>query len=200
MRRHRQLPGIGHGSDLAGFGEAAAAEGAADIVFAGDSAGGGLALALALTFPVVLTVNVLGSPDNGMIFAGYLGSLFLSGAYLAITCLTSAMTRNQVIAFIVAVVVCLALILVGFTPITDLLARYLSSAAVERIAGVRAMLAARGVRPTALQPFWDMAGFALGGMLALLTFALSVVAVPLIKPALLSVSPLGSEPDWIAHV
>src|SRR5687768_12531869 len=66
-----------------------------------------LALALALTFPAVVTVNILGDPDNGVIAAGYLGSLLLAGAYLAITCMTSAMTRNQVVAFILAVVICL---------------------------------------------------------------------------------------------
>ena len=93
-----------------------------------------LAIALALTFPVVLTVNILGSPDNGMIFAGYLGSLFLSGAYLAITCLTSAMMRNQVIAFILAVVLCLFLILAGFNPVTDMLVRWASPAVVETVA------------------------------------------------------------------
>jgi ABC-2 type transport system permease protein len=93
-----------------------------------------LALALALTFPVVLTVNVLGSPDNGMIFAGYLGSLFLAGAYLAVTCMTSAMTRNQVVAFILSVVVCLFLILVGFNPVTDLLARWASPAFIDTVA------------------------------------------------------------------
>src|SRR5882672_6720510 len=62
-----------------------------------------LGVALLLTFPAVLTVNALGEPDNGVIFAGYLGSFFLAGAYLAITCMTSAMTRNQVVAFIVSV-------------------------------------------------------------------------------------------------
>jgi len=93
-----------------------------------------LAIALALTFPVVVTVNVLGSPDNGMIFAGYLGSLFLSGAYLAVTCMTSAMTRNQVISFILSVVICLFLILAGFNPVTDLLVRWASPAVVETVA------------------------------------------------------------------
>jgi ABC-2 type transport system permease protein len=60
-----------------------------------------LALALALTFPVVLTVNYLGHPANGIIFCGYVGSFLLAGAYLAVSCLTSAMTRNQVISFII---------------------------------------------------------------------------------------------------
>ena len=93
-----------------------------------------LALALALTFPVVVTVNVLGNPDNGIIVAGYLGSLFLAGTYLAVTCMTSAMTRNQVIAFILSVVGCLFLILAGFNPVTDLLVRWASPAFVDTVA------------------------------------------------------------------
>ena len=93
-----------------------------------------LAIALALTFPVIVTVNVLGDPDNGVIVAGYLGSLFLAGAYLAITCLTSAMTRNQVIAFIVAVVLCLFLLLAGFSPVTGLMTRWASPAVVDTVA------------------------------------------------------------------
>ncbi len=93
-----------------------------------------LAIALALTFPVVVTVNLLGAPDNGQIVAGYLGSLFLSGAYLALTCMTSAMTRNQVVAFILSVVLCLFLILAGFNPVTDMLTRWASPAVVEVVA------------------------------------------------------------------
>jgi ABC-2 type transport system permease protein len=93
-----------------------------------------LGIALALTFPVVVTANVLGSPDNGIVFAGYLGSLFLAGAYLAVTCLTSAMTRNQVVAFILSVVACLFLILAGFNPVTDLMVRWASPAFVDTVA------------------------------------------------------------------
>jgi ABC-2 type transport system permease protein len=93
-----------------------------------------LALALALTFPVVITVNVLGDPDNGAIAAGYLGSFLLAGAYLAVTCMTSAITRNQVVAFILSVVVCLFLILAGFNPVTDLLVRWASPAFVDTVA------------------------------------------------------------------
>ena len=93
-----------------------------------------LAVALMLTFPAILTVNVLGEPDNGAIFAGYLGSLFLAGAYLAITCMTSAMTRNQVVAFILSVVVCLFLVLAGFNPVTDLMVRWASPAVVDTVA------------------------------------------------------------------
>lgn len=80
-----------------------------------------LALALVLTFPVVLTVNYLGRPDNGVIFCAYIGSWLLAGAYLAISCATSAMTRNQVISFILSVVICLFLILAGWPPVTRMI-------------------------------------------------------------------------------
>ena len=98
-----------------------------------------LALALALTFPVWITVNWLGSPDNGIIAAGYVGSLFLAGAYLAISCMTSALTRNQVISFILSVVICLFLILAGYTPVTDLLTRFASPIVVDVIAAFSVM-------------------------------------------------------------
>lgn len=92
-----------------------------------------LALALVLTFPVVISVNYLGSPDNGVIFCAYVGSLLLAGAYLAIGCLTSAMTRNQVISFILSVVVCLFLILAGWPPVTNLLVRWASPWLVDLV-------------------------------------------------------------------
>lgn len=82
-----------------------------------------LGLSLALTFPVIITVNYLGSPDNGIILGAYLGSLLMAGAYLAISCMTSAMTRNQVISFILSVVICLFLVLCGYPPVTGLLTR-----------------------------------------------------------------------------
>ena len=80
-----------------------------------------LGLALFLTFPVVLTVNYLGHPDNGVIFAAYVGSWLMAGAYLAVSCITSAITRSQVVSFIVSVVACLFLILAGFPPVINLL-------------------------------------------------------------------------------
>jgi len=98
-----------------------------------------LAIALVLTCPFWVTVNWLGQPDNGVIVAAYVGSWLLGGAYLAVTCMTSSFTRNQVVAFILAVVLCLALILVGFTPITDLLSRYLSPDLVDSIAAFGVM-------------------------------------------------------------
>src|SRR5438046_4878186 len=93
-----------------------------------------LALVLVLTFPVVLTVRYLGHPDNGVIFCGYVGSFLLAGAYLAISCLTSAMTRNQVISFIIAVVVCLLFLLAGFPPVTNLFSSWGGNWLVETVA------------------------------------------------------------------
>jgi ABC-2 type transport system permease protein len=84
-----------------------------------------LGIALALTFPIAITVNYLGSPDNGVILTSYLGSFLLAGAYLAISCMTSAITRNQVVSFILSVVICFLLILVGFPPVTDFLRQVL---------------------------------------------------------------------------
>ncbi|MDF1554632.1 MAG: ABC transporter permease subunit [Deferrisomatales bacterium] len=81
-----------------------------------------LALALALTFPMVLTVEVLGNPDSGQIFAGYLGSVLMAGAYLAIGCCMSALTRNQVIAFVLSVVMCFLFMLAGFPAVLEFLA------------------------------------------------------------------------------
>ena len=80
-----------------------------------------LGLALGLTFPIVLTVNYLGHPDNGVIFAAYVGSWLMAGTYLAVSGITSAITRSQVVSFIISVVACLFLILAGFPPVINLL-------------------------------------------------------------------------------
>jgi ABC-2 type transport system permease protein len=99
-----------------------------------------LALALLLTFPVVITVNYLGSPDNGVIFCGYVGSFLLAGAYLAISSMTSAITRSQVVSFIIAIVICLFLILAGWPPVTNLLNSWnLPPALVDTVAGMSVM-------------------------------------------------------------
>jgi ABC-2 type transport system permease protein len=95
-----------------------------------------LAIAMVLTFPIWLTVNWLGNPDNGVILAGYIGALLLAGTYLAVSCMTSAMTRNQVVSFILSVVICLGLVLVGFAPVTDMLARFAGPRLVEAVAAL----------------------------------------------------------------
>jgi ABC-2 type transport system permease protein len=125
-----------------------------------------LALALALTFPVVITVNWLGNPDNGVIIAGYVGSLLLAGAYLAISCMTSAMTRNQVISFILSVMICLFLILAGYTPVTDLLTRFADPVVVQTVAAFSVMTHSEGFQRGVLDTrdvifFASVIGFAL---------------------------------------
>jgi len=95
-----------------------------------------LLIALILTFPLIVTVNVLGHPDNGVIFCGYVGSWLMAGAYLAISCITSAMTRTQVVSFILSVVVCLFLILAGFPPVVRMLEGWASPKVVDAIASI----------------------------------------------------------------
>ena len=93
-----------------------------------------LGLALALTFPVVLTTAYLGEPDLGVVFSGYVGSFLLAGAYLAIGMFTSALTRNQVISFILSVVVGLGLILAGFPPIINFFVHFFPAWMVDAVA------------------------------------------------------------------
>lgn len=78
-------------------------------------------IALALTFPLWLTVNILGEPDNGVILTGYLGCLLVAGAYLAIGAALSAATKNQVIAFVLAVAVCFLFVAAGSPIVTEFL-------------------------------------------------------------------------------
>jgi len=80
-----------------------------------------LGVALVLTFPIAISVNYLGNPDNGVMFTAYFGSWLMAGAYLSISCLTSALTRTQVVSFIIAVMACLFLILCGFGPVIEFL-------------------------------------------------------------------------------
>jgi len=77
------------------------------------------AVALALTFPIWITVNVLGNPDNGVILASYIGSLMMAGGYLAISAAISATTDNQVIAFVVSVAVCFLFTIAGAALVID---------------------------------------------------------------------------------
>ncbi len=77
------------------------------------------AIALALTFPIWITVNYLGDPDNTVIFVSYIGSLIMAGGFLAIGSCISALTKNQVIAFVISIVICFLFILSGFPLVLD---------------------------------------------------------------------------------
>lgn len=91
-------------------------------------------LALLLTFPVWITVNYLGNPDNGVILAGYIGSWLMAGGFLAIGSCMSALTRNQVVAFILSVVVCFVFLLSGLPMVTDLFSAWAPQALLDVIA------------------------------------------------------------------
>lgn len=92
-------------------------------------------IALALTFPVWITVNYLGKPDNGVVAAAYLGSFLMAGGFLALGSLVSALTSNQVIAFVGTVVVCLGFLLAGLGPVTDYFSGWAPQFVVDAIAG-----------------------------------------------------------------
>ena len=89
--------------------------------------------ALILTFPIWITVNYLGDPDNGVILASYLGSLLMAGAYLAIGSMISATTKNQVIAFVVTTTVCFILTLAGTPAVLDFFTNWAPAGLVEAI-------------------------------------------------------------------
>lgn len=78
-----------------------------------------IGLNLLLTFPMWLTVNYLGSPDNGVIFAGYLGSWLMAGGFLSISCCMSALSKSQVIAFVMSLLVCFLFTMSGYGLVLD---------------------------------------------------------------------------------
>jgi ABC-2 type transport system permease protein len=78
-------------------------------------------VALLLTFPLWITVNFLGDPDNGVIVASYLASWLMAGGYLAMGACISAVTKNQVIAFVLAVLVCLLFLIPGLPQLSGAL-------------------------------------------------------------------------------
>ncbi|MBT8062345.1 MAG: ABC transporter permease subunit [Xanthomonadales bacterium] len=95
-----------------------------------------LGIALALTFPVWITVNYLGSPDNGAILAAYLGSWLMAGGFLAIGSCLSAVNRNQVVAFILSVVVCFGFLLSGLPMITNLFSGWAPQALLDAVSSL----------------------------------------------------------------
>lgn len=91
-------------------------------------------VALALTFPLWITVNILGNPDNGVIFAGYVAGFIMAGAYLAIGATISAITRNQVIAFVVTVMVCFLFTMSGLSVVLDFFSSWAPQFVVDQVA------------------------------------------------------------------
>jgi ABC-2 type transport system permease protein len=95
-----------------------------------------VAVALTLTFPMWVTVNVLGQPDNGVIVASYLGSLLMAGAFLAVGSCMSALTRNQVVAFILAATVCFLFTMSGLDLVLETVRRLTPEPVVAFVAGL----------------------------------------------------------------
>jgi ABC-2 type transport system permease protein len=91
-------------------------------------------IALALTFPIWITVNLLGSPDNGVILAGYIGSLLMAGGFLAIGAAVSAATKNQVIAFVVSAALCFLFTVSGSPIVLNFFSGWAPQAIVDVVA------------------------------------------------------------------
>jgi len=94
-----------------------------------------LTIALLLTFPIVVTVWYLGDPDNGVIFCGYLGAFLMAGAFLAVECHFSALSKSQVISFILAVAVCALLVFSGLPSALNWFSSFLPGGLVRTIEG-----------------------------------------------------------------
>jgi len=92
-----------------------------------------LTIALALTFPLVITVCYLGDPDVGLIITGYIGSILMAGGFLAIGCFFSALSKNQVIAFVLSVVACAVLVFAGMPTTLDYLSTFLPRGLVNAV-------------------------------------------------------------------
>ncbi len=95
-----------------------------------------LAIALSLTFPMVITVCYLGDPDVGLIITGYLGSLLMAGGFLAIGCFFSALSKNQVISFVLSVVACAMLVFAGMPSTLNYLSTFLPAGLVSAVEGM----------------------------------------------------------------
>ncbi len=93
-------------------------------------------LALALTFPLWITVNYLGNPDNTVILASYIGSLLMAGGFLAIGSCISALSKSQVISFVISVVICFLFILAGFPLVVDFFRDWAPLALTDAIASL----------------------------------------------------------------
>ena len=93
-------------------------------------------VALAMTAPIWLTVNYLGDPDNGVILASYIGSALMAGAFLAIGTCFSALSKNQVIAFVLSAAACLAFVLSGYPLVLEFFGAWAPAVVVEAVSSL----------------------------------------------------------------
>ena len=92
-----------------------------------------MTVALLLTFPLVITVCYLGEPDIGVIITGYLGSIFMAGGFLAIGCFFSALSKNQVISFVLSVVACAVLVFAGMPTTLNYISSFMPTGLVASV-------------------------------------------------------------------
>ncbi len=119
-----------------------------------------IAVALLLTFPMVITVNYLGSPDNWVIAAGYIGGLLLAGCYLAVSMFCSSITANPVVSFILSVVICSLFVFADYPSVLLVLESFLSAAMLEAVENLSFVLHFESLRRGVIE-FRDMAFYVL---------------------------------------
>jgi len=119
-----------------------------------------LGIALALTFPMVITVCYLGDPDVGLIITGYIGSLLMAGGFLAIGCFFSAVSKNQVISFVLSVVACAVLVFAGMPTTLNYLSGFLPAGLVSAVEGMSFQIHFESIQKGKLE-FKDLAYFVL---------------------------------------
>ncbi|MDI9432201.1 MAG: ABC transporter permease [Planctomycetota bacterium] len=119
-----------------------------------------LGIALALTFPLVVTVCYLGDPDIGLIVTGYLGAFLMAGGFLAIGCFFSALSKNQVIAFVLSVVACAVLVFAGMPTTLNYVSTFLPPGMVAAVEGMSFQVHFDSIQRGILQ-FKDLAYFVL---------------------------------------
>jgi len=115
---------------------------------------------LALTFPMVITVCYLGDPDVGLIITGYIGSLLMAGGFLAIGCFFSAVSKNQVISFVLSVVACAVLVFAGMPTTLNYLSGFLPAGLVSAVEGMSFQIHFETIQKGKLE-FKDLAYFVL---------------------------------------
>jgi len=119
-----------------------------------------IGIALLLTFPMPITVCYLGEPDIGLIITGYLGSFLMAGGFLAIGCFFSALTKSQVVSFILAVVACAVLVYAGRSTTLDYLSTFLPGGMLDAIESVSLQAHFESIQKGVLE-FKDLSYFVL---------------------------------------
>jgi gliding motility-associated transport system permease protein len=134
-------------------------------------------IALVLTFPLWLTVNYLGSPDNGVILAGYIGSWLMAGGLLAISAAVSALSKNQVIAFVLAAAICFLFLMSGLEMVQAFFRAWAPEALVQTIAGLSLLTSFEGIT----QGVIDLRDLVLFGSLIVVALFINVTLIELNK-------------------